>query len=247
MLKNQRIGDMMSLSRDIFVGALIAALCTGPALAGDGPRADVRPPIWDFGFLPQKSEVSHLFYLCNTGTAPLEVTKIKPGCSCTSVSELDRPIAPGDSAAIMVTFKSGRYHRKTKMTTKIHTNDPETPVQDLRIFTYVVKRGDETGPVSVEPQKLTWEVERQNDPVTVDTLKIDNHGTDSLIVAVRHAPEGIAERIAFPEGTLLGPKAELSLHLTREPFPDESNGPSLTLAFIGRDTTLMTIPIQIKD
>ena len=232
-----------------FVLLLIGVLFAGQnyGFAEGSPRAVVRSPSWDFGYLPQKSEVSHLFYLYNTGSAPLSVTKIESGCSCTSVSELDHPIAPGDSAAIVVTFKSGRYRHRVKKTTKIHTDDPETPVCSLRILANVVKRKEATGDVWVRPPKLTWRINKTIITVDTNSLKISNNGMDSLAVAVLHVPEGIVDRIESPERVAPGQEVELQLRPSKELIPGKTDGLSITLAFAGRETTIVTVPIEMKD
>lgn len=188
-----------------------------------------------------------MFYLYNTGSAPLSVTKIESGCSCTSVSRLNRPIPPGDSAAIVITFKSGRYHHQVKKTTKIHTNDPETPVHHLRIMANVVKRGEATGDVRVRPPELSWRINNATITVDADTLKISNNGTDSLTIAVLHVPQGIVDRIESPERVAPGQEVELNMQLSRESIPKKADGLSITLAFAGRETTIVTVPIKMED
>ena len=219
---------------------------TGGAVDGT-PRALVRSDSWDFGYLLQKSEVSHVFYLCNVGSAPLPVTEIKPGCSCTSVSEVERPIAPGDSVAVVVTFKSGRYHGRVKKTTKVHTDDPETPVQRLHILARVVKPEEPTGNISVAPRKLVWRERDIRDAVVADTLKIANHTEDSAMVAMPHVAAGVISETSRPPA--VAPEGEIAIPLRlSETFDWETEqGLSVTFTVVGRDTTIVTVPIEIKD
>lgn len=227
---------------------LIWLLLTGehPAGAEDYPCAAVSPSSWDFGYIPQKSIVSHVYYLHNAGSAPLSVSKIDAGCACTSVSEIDGPIAPGDSAAVVVTFKTGRYRKGVKKAAKVHTDDPEEATHRLRYKAFVIKPGEATGNIHVVPQKLTWNVGEGAFAAEVDTLRIDNNGGDSVNVAILHAPEEVVDRIDFPLGLASGEQAEVLLYVADQ-LPKKYLAPSITLSFIGLDTTIVTIPIEIEE
>lgn len=200
----------------------------------------------DFGYLPQKSEVNHRFYIHNTGTAPLNVEKIKAGCSCTSVSKIDKPIAPGDSAAVDITFKSGRYLGKVKKTTEVYIKDREKPLYELHIKADVIKQGEEPGAVRVEPEKLKWEIKSQENPIAMDSLMLVNNGPDSLTVSILHLPDTIVNQVYYPE--TIGPKERknLILQIEGESLKGKAKGNSITVAFYSKDTTIVTVPIEIK-
>lgn len=226
-------------------GILVAG--GAPSSADETSHAVIHPAEWDFGYLPQNSEVSHRFYVCNTGPSPLRVTKIKAGCSCTSVSKIDHPISPGDSAAIAVTLKSGRYHHSVAKTTEVHTDDPGTPILELKIRAYIVKKEEPCGEVAVTPHKLTWRADRGVLAVAADTVAITNTGTDSLQVIIRHPPETTIADITTPPHLAPGETSALVFHAAASAPFEEFAGLSATLAFIGRDSTIVTIPIEIKE
>jgi hypothetical protein len=174
------------------------------------------------------------------------VSKIKADCSCTSVSEVKRPIAPGDSAAILVTFKTGRYNGLVKKMAKAYTDDPETPICNLKFTGMVVKQGEPTANVGITPHKLSWTINNGKLMPDVDTLRILNKGVDDISVAILHAPEEIVTKIDIAHK--IGPKdvASLILHLSQGPMSPALEALSITLGFIGQDTTTITIPIEIK-
>jgi hypothetical protein len=249
MPKNRRIRDS-NIWNHVFLTALIIGIFFSgqPSVsAQDEPQTVIKSAPWNFGYVLQKSEVSHRFYLYNVGSSPLSVLKIKAGCSCTSVSKVEQPIAPGDSAAIVVTFKSGRYHGRVKKTTKVYTDDPEASVHHLPIIANVVKEEEPTDDVSVTPQKLTWKKDDGIIAVDADTLRITNNGTSILAATVLHAPEKIVTEIDHPQSIAPGEAADLILHISKEPMPDESGWLSTTLGFTGPDTTVITIPIEIEE
>jgi hypothetical protein len=43
------------------------------------PKAFMSETTWDFGMIPQGSEVSHSFWLKNIGTDTLRILKVRPG------------------------------------------------------------------------------------------------------------------------------------------------------------------------
>lgn len=206
----------------------------------------VNEQTWDFGYIPQKSEVNHRFYIHNSGEVALTVEKIKAGCSCTSVSNIDKPIAPGDSAAVDISFKSGRYHDRVKKTTEVYTDDSETPFSELHIRANVVKEGEETGAVRIEPEKLKWDIKSEANPIASDSLVVVNNGSDSLTISILHLPDTIVSHVFYPES--IGPeeRKSLILQVERVQLKEKAKGNSMTIAFCGKDTTIVTVPIEIK-
>jgi hypothetical protein len=184
--------------------------------------------------------VSHTFYLYNGGTSPLSVSKIKADCSCTGVSEIGEPLAPGDSAAVVVTFKSGRYHGLVRKSVEVTTDDPETPIWHLRIVSHVIKPGEVAGIISITPEKLRL----QKDATASDTVRIAADSSDSLAIAVLQGPEGLT--LDLPPNITPGETVALAVHKPDDSMPGGPARLSATVLFVGRDTTIITIPIEIE-
>ncbi|RKX22238.1 MAG: hypothetical protein DRP51_02780 [Candidatus Zixiibacteriota bacterium] len=49
----------------------------GTALAD--PAMTIPESVFDFGYVPQHSKISHVFWLHSTGTDTLKILKVKPG------------------------------------------------------------------------------------------------------------------------------------------------------------------------
>ena len=49
----------------------------GNALAD--PAMTIPESVFDFGYVPQHSKISHVFWLHSTGTDSLKILKVKPG------------------------------------------------------------------------------------------------------------------------------------------------------------------------
>lgn len=57
--------------------ALMVLLVVGSAIAA--PRLLIKETAFDFGYAPQNSKVSHVFWLYSTGDDTLKILKVKPG------------------------------------------------------------------------------------------------------------------------------------------------------------------------
>jgi hypothetical protein len=55
----------------------LAVFATLPALAA--PRMEMSESEFDFGYVPQNSEISHIFWLYNRGDDSLKIEKVVPG------------------------------------------------------------------------------------------------------------------------------------------------------------------------
>ncbi len=91
---------------------------------------------YDFGRVPSRGgEVSRSFSFVNGGDAPLLLLSVETSCGCTTASFPLRPVAPGDSAAVVVKYdprrESGRFYKAVQ----IFSNDPRGKM-------VVVVRGD---------------------------------------------------------------------------------------------------------
>ena len=49
----------------------------GSAMAD--PAMTIPESVFDFGYVPQHSKISHIFWLHSTGTDTLKIIKVKPG------------------------------------------------------------------------------------------------------------------------------------------------------------------------
>jgi len=229
-----------------FLTVACLLLITASSVPAEEESETVPTFCWDFGYLPQKAEVGHLFYLHNPGSAPVTVTKIKSGCSCTSISEVDAPIAPGDSVAILVVFRSGRYLGRVQKTTKVYSDDPAAPVRHLRIKAVVVKRGEKAGCINTVPYQLKWKIENESVTREADTIVITSSADDTLSVAVLYFPTEQFDSVEHPGRIAPGEGINVVTHTSNQTLASKSEALSVTLAFTGRDTTIITIPVEIE-
>jgi hypothetical protein len=238
---------MIRLKVILFLAIAATMATLAQVVADDSPKSFYPDPSWDFGYLVQKSEVSHTFYLLNGGSAPLKVVTTEVDCSCASSSKVKEPIPPGDSAAITITFRSGRYHGHVAKSVKVTTNDPERSIQRLRIQSEVIKGDDPTDSLVVTPLKLKWKLDGSRLDLTSDTISVANSGSDQFKVRLLNYPAQLVNSIDFPKN--LGAHESLAFILKPADgkFSADLKGLSATFRFEGKDTTTITIPIELED
>ncbi len=100
--------------------ALATALVCFAALANG--HATFKEKEHDFGYIKEaKGAVSHTFELKNTGDKPLVIMQVVTSCGCTRPDFPTKPIKPGKTAKIKVTFnpagRSGAFMKPIKVKT----------------------------------------------------------------------------------------------------------------------------------
>ncbi len=74
--------------------------------AAPGARLLLEERSFDFGDVPRKGgDLVHEFLFRNDGDAPLVLTRVFTSCSCLKTSFSKRPVAPGASGVIRVTYE----------------------------------------------------------------------------------------------------------------------------------------------
>jgi len=102
-------------------------------------RIEVSETVFNLGYMPQHSILSHTFILKNVGEGILNIVNVKPTCACTN-APLEKPfLKPGEETALRVDFKSGNYNGKVHKRIKVLTNDPKEFLVELFITGVVAK------------------------------------------------------------------------------------------------------------
>ena len=76
---------------------------------------------------------AHTFVFSNVGTAMLEITDVQASCSCTTVGEWDRRVAPGQAGRISIQLASATLSGPVVRTITVSSNDPLQPTSLLRL------------------------------------------------------------------------------------------------------------------
>lgn len=78
--------------------------------------------VHDFGVIKEKDgKVSHQFVLRNTGKSPVVISDVTAWCGCTTVGYTKRPVRPGESAKVTVTYnplsRPGKFSKEVVVIT----------------------------------------------------------------------------------------------------------------------------------
>ena len=93
----------------ILLLTILGCLCFTAADAGKparGAHLKLENATYDFGDVPRKGgDLVREFTFTNDGTVPLVVTRVITSCSCLKASYSKRPVAPGESGTISITYE----------------------------------------------------------------------------------------------------------------------------------------------
>jgi hypothetical protein len=113
------------------VAALLATASAAEEKAA--PRIRVEPESFDFGnALPDKT-LRKDFTIRNFGDAALVIESVSTTCGCTAALPEARRVEPGGSTLLRVTFETRRYTGKVERRVIVRSNDPRTPVAEVRV------------------------------------------------------------------------------------------------------------------
>ena len=156
---------ILALCAVLFVTtSLLAQGATG------GPKASVAEPIKDMGVVPKGDKIAHDFEIRNEGTAPLEISEVRPACGCT-VAKFDRTIAPGQTGKVSLEIDTATFNGPVSKGVTVFTSDPATPQIELTV------RADVEPFIAVKPGYARY--------ITVQGEKEKGH-----IVQTLWAPDG---------------------------------------------------------
>ncbi len=130
----------------VIILSLSVSLCAAP-------QVQLSETSFNFGKAPQRTAVSHTFWIKSTGSDTLRIEKVVPGCGCTKTPLLDSVLAPGDSTSLEIIFSTKSFRGYVAKKPYIVTNISEEKIY-LRIDAELFPKPESIEPVSFEPFKL---------------------------------------------------------------------------------------------
>jgi hypothetical protein len=115
---------------------------SGKNPAVDGPRLQLEETEHDFGKIYDTSPQVYNLTVKNTGNMPLTIQKISTSCGCTSANKSEvegKPIPPGESRKIEITYKPKATAQKVTKTVTIQSDDFIEPVQRFKISAQLIE------------------------------------------------------------------------------------------------------------
>lgn len=83
---------------------------------------------FEFGKIKKGSKVNHVYEVTNTGTNPLIISQVKPGCGCTAPEYTKEPILPGKNGKVTLSFDSSGFDGMVNKQAEIFANTEKTPI-----------------------------------------------------------------------------------------------------------------------
>jgi hypothetical protein len=102
----------------------------------EGAFLEVDKFVHDYGTIPRKSNGDCIFILFNTGNQPLVLTNVQTSCGCAAADWPHKPIPPGESRELKITYDTRRIGNFSK-SIKIFSNS-EKSLMELQIKGTVV-------------------------------------------------------------------------------------------------------------
>ena len=195
----------------------LTAFCAMTALAANAKGVvSWLETVRDFGtFREEVREVKCDMRLVNTGDEPLVITSVRPTCGCTAGDYPHGAIAPGDTAAITLTYTSINRPGDFEKEVFVYTNgEPRKSVVTIKGRVIgSAKTVDSQYPVVLGPVRLNASTVPFGDVTKGKTrmgyLTAYNTATDSMRIAFDKAPAHIVPH-AVPEVVAPGGQATLT-------------------------------------
>lgn len=84
---------------------------------------------FDFGKIKKGDKVEHVYEITNTGTNPLVISEVKPGCGCTAPDFTKEPILPGKKGKITLHFDSTNFDGAVNKYADVFANVEKAPIK----------------------------------------------------------------------------------------------------------------------
>ncbi len=83
---------------------------------------------FDFGKMKKGELKEHVYEVTNTGTNPLIISQVKPGCGCTVPDYTREPILPGKTGKITLKFDSSNFDGLVNKQAEVYANVEKAPI-----------------------------------------------------------------------------------------------------------------------
>ncbi len=125
--------------RTVLTFALVLFVSFASFGQDDKPEFKFVEETIDYGKINQGADGKRVFEFTNVGKSPLIITSIKASCGCTVPKKPEKPIMPGETGKIEVSYDTKRTGGFSKAIT-IFSN-AKTPRKMIKIKGYVQKVG----------------------------------------------------------------------------------------------------------
>jgi hypothetical protein len=158
-------------------GAPTATTAT-TATDSSGPILQLSNPTYDFGKAAMGEKVRHTYLVTNTGSEILHITKVQPGCHCTTVGDWTHDIAPGKGGEITVQFDSAGFGGgPVTKNISVYSNAKNEPRATLLL------RGTVWKPIEVSPSTAIISIAPDVTNAVSTTVRIVNQTENPVTIS----------------------------------------------------------------
>jgi hypothetical protein len=159
--------------------ALAGAETEGSAQPGpQGPRIIFAEPVFDFGKIKADDIVRHEFVFTNAGAGLLEISRVAPGCGCTTTTVREMRVAPGKTGVIPIEFNPRGLNGPISRPIQVFANDPTRGNPVLRI------RAEVWTPVEAQPGLVVFNHNTESPKRETKVVRVVNHFDHPVEVSV---------------------------------------------------------------
>ena len=121
---------------------LISILLNSALVFAQEAEFSLEEKVYRFNDTPQGILLEHDFVVTNTGTDSLIIYDYKVSCPCTKAYLPEKPIAPGESFSIKVTFDTTDKYDRQKRSVYLRTNTKKE-IEELQFKVIVLVKVEE--------------------------------------------------------------------------------------------------------
>lgn len=236
----QKVGYMkktLTIAREKVLLLRTLLLCTLGTLTATAQAQELtaKNDIIDCGSVLWEHPVTVKFELQNTGRQPLQITRVKPGCDCTTADFPKASIGPGEQFAIEATYDARQLGHFLK-DIAVYSNASEKPFYlSIRgVVTEEVVDFSGTYPFTLADAKADL-VDVEFDDVNlgdmpVQKIHIMNASTQPISPTVMHLPDYLKATVS---PTTIAPNRQGTVTLTLDSKRLRDYGLTQTSVFLG--------------
>lgn len=197
---------------------IFAVLTVAASLAADaGVTVNWLNPTHSFGaFQEETGPVTCTFLGVNTGTDSLVVLDARANCGCTRPAYSRKPVAPGDTVKISVTFhpegRPGRFDKQVRVTTNAEGSPSVLHVKGTVIGKPATLKA--RFPIAAGTARMSKDVcplgQTYKGHVLASSIQIYNGGSDTIRPYLKYLPK-VFNAVFTPREILPGEQGVLSL------------------------------------
>lgn len=150
---------------------LVMLLLNCPVFAA--PKLAISETEFDFGYVPQKAKITHVYWLKSVGDDVLNIVKVVPGCGCTKAPIDMNVLAAGDSTRLEVIFNTKGYKGQVTKSPRIETN-AEGKTSRITFTANVVTEKDKTYPITIFPSIIDMGKSRDGADVRFEITNVSD-------------------------------------------------------------------------